>query len=145
MNRINKRKYTPKQIRFCKEYLVDCNATAAAIRAGYSRKTAKEMGHENLTKPHIAELLKKAQDVLAKRSEISVDWIIRRLRKNHRLAMEKGDIGQSNRALELIGKHLGMFKSKPQETTAMTYHVVTGISGPPGSKLKEKHSLTLAP
>lgn len=44
---------TPKQQKFCDEYLIDCNATQAAIRAGYSKKTAKAIGQENLTKPII--------------------------------------------------------------------------------------------
>lgn len=44
---------TPKQKRFCDEYLIDTNATQAAIRAGYSEKTAKVIGAENLTKPDI--------------------------------------------------------------------------------------------
>ena len=44
---------TPKQKRFCDEYLIDCNATQAAIRAGYSEKTAKQIGTENLSKPDI--------------------------------------------------------------------------------------------
>lgn len=44
---------TKKQKRFCDEYLIDCNATQAAIRAGYSPKTAKSIGQENLTKPDI--------------------------------------------------------------------------------------------
>lgn len=44
---------TPKQKRFCDEYLIDCNATQAAIRAGYSEKTAYSIGNENLNKPEI--------------------------------------------------------------------------------------------
>ena len=44
---------TPKQKRFCDEYLIDCNATQAAIRAGYSEKTAKQIASENLSKPDI--------------------------------------------------------------------------------------------
>ena len=44
---------TPKQKRFCDEYLIDCNATQAAIRAGYSAKTAYSIGEENLRKPDI--------------------------------------------------------------------------------------------
>lgn len=44
---------TEKQKRFCDEYLIDCNATQAAIRAGYSKKTAKSIGQENLTKHDI--------------------------------------------------------------------------------------------
>lgn len=44
---------TKKQKRFCDEYLIDCNATQAAIRAGYSKKTAYSIGQENLNKPEI--------------------------------------------------------------------------------------------
>ena len=42
-----------RQKKFCDEYLIDCNATQAAIRAGYSPKTAKSIGNENLTKPDL--------------------------------------------------------------------------------------------
>ena len=51
---------TPKQERFVAEYLLDMNATAAAIRAGYSRKSASAIGNENLKKPEISEAIKKA-------------------------------------------------------------------------------------
>lgn len=44
---------TARQEQFCREYLIDMNATQAAIRAGYSENSAKEIGCENLTKPHI--------------------------------------------------------------------------------------------
>lgn len=50
---------TEKQKRFCEEYLIDLNATQAAIRAGYSERTAKETGCENLTKPNIQEYINK--------------------------------------------------------------------------------------
>ena len=71
---------TPKQKRFCEEYVVDLNATQAAIRTGYSENTAKEQGYENLTKPHIqeyvAELKRKASEAL----EISHIDLLRRLK-----------------------------------------------------------------
>lgn len=50
-------KLTAKQERFCEEYIIDLNATKAAIRAGYSEKTAYSIGQENLTKPEIIERL----------------------------------------------------------------------------------------
>ncbi len=50
---------TPKQQRFCDEYLIDLNATQAAIRAGYSKKTAKQIGQENLTKLDLKEYIEK--------------------------------------------------------------------------------------
>ena len=54
---------TPKQKKFCVEYLIDLNATQAAIRAGYSKKTAYSIGNENLNKP---EIQKKIQDIRQK-------------------------------------------------------------------------------
>ncbi len=57
---------TPKQQRFVEEYLIDLNATQAAIRAGYSEKTANEIGAENLAKPSIAKAIQDAlKDVLS--------------------------------------------------------------------------------
>ena len=50
---------TAKQQRFCDEYLIDLNATQAAIRAGYSKKTARVIGQENLTKPAIRDYIEK--------------------------------------------------------------------------------------
>ena len=52
-------KMTSKQQRFCDEYLIDLNATQAAIRAGYSKKTAGVIAAENLKKPYIAEYIEK--------------------------------------------------------------------------------------
>lgn len=52
-------KLTAKQQRFCDEYLLDLNATQAAIRAGYSEKTARVIACENLTKPYIQEYIEK--------------------------------------------------------------------------------------
>lgn len=52
-------KLTAKQQRFCDEYLIDLNATQAAIRAGYSPKTARMIANENLTKPYIKEYIEK--------------------------------------------------------------------------------------
>lgn len=58
---LNKQKLTPKQKKFVQEYLKCGNATEAAIKAGYSKKTARIIGCENLTKPNIAELLETKQ------------------------------------------------------------------------------------
>lgn len=67
---------TAKQELFAKEYIVDLNATQAAIRAGYSENTAKEMGYENLTKPHVAEFIQQKMDERSKRLEITADMIL---------------------------------------------------------------------
>ena len=53
-------KLTPKQARFVQEYLTDSNPTQAAVRAGYSAKTARVIGHENRTKLNVAAAIEKA-------------------------------------------------------------------------------------
>ena len=81
MGTSERKKLTNKQRMFVKEYLVDLNATQAAIRSGYSKKTAKETGYENLTKPHIAEEIQGAMQAREKRTEISADWTLREIHK----------------------------------------------------------------
>lgn len=67
---------TPKQERFVAEYQVDFNATQAAIRAGYSPRSAKAIGQENLTKPDIQTALRAAMDQAAQRLEITRDRVL---------------------------------------------------------------------
>ncbi len=67
----------PRQERFVQEYLIDLNATQAAIRAGYSEKTARFIGHENLTKPNIQAAISQAQKDRAERVGISADRALR--------------------------------------------------------------------
>jgi phage terminase small subunit len=70
---------TDKQQRFIEEYLVDLNATQAAIRAGYSEDTAYSIGWENLKKPEISAAIEEAQKARAQRTEINADWVLKRL------------------------------------------------------------------
>jgi phage terminase small subunit len=72
---------TPKQKRFVEEYLIDLNATQAAIRAGYSPHTAKEIGAENLTKPNIEAAIMKAQAERSRRTGINADRVLQELAK----------------------------------------------------------------
>ncbi|MBB6218672.1 phage terminase small subunit [Anaerosolibacter carboniphilus] len=72
-------KLTPKQKIFCDEYLVDLNATQAAIRAGYSERTAKEVGYENLTKPHIQKYIDERMKNRQQRTEITQDKVLQEL------------------------------------------------------------------
>lgn len=69
-------KLTAKQQKFADEYLVDLNATQAAIRAGYSKKTAKVIGNENLTKPDIERYIAIKQKEISKETGITRDrWL----------------------------------------------------------------------
>lgn len=72
---------TAKQERFVAEYLIDLNATQAAIRAGYSKKTAKQVGSENLTKPDIQAAVSDAQAKRSKRTEVTQDRVLAELAK----------------------------------------------------------------
>lgn len=118
---------TAKQQRFVDEYLIDLNATQAAIRAGYSAKTAGAIGNENLQKPAIAAAIMDAKDARAERTEVTAEWVVERLVENHNRAMQaepvldgrgnptgvyRYDGGVANKALELLGKHAGMFTDK---------------------------------
>lgn len=66
-----------KQRAFVREYLIDLNATQAAIRAGYSKKTANVIGPENLAKPCIQEEIQKAIKKREERTEISQDRVLK--------------------------------------------------------------------
>lgn len=70
---------TQKQRLFVDEYLIDLNATQAAIRAGYSKRTAGQIGDENLKKPQIAQAIKEAMDSRSKRVQINADYVLNRL------------------------------------------------------------------
>ena len=84
------KKLTPKQILFVGEYLIDLNATQAAIRAGYSGKTAQRIGSENLLKPVVAAALAEALTARGQRTAVSADDVVREIT---RLAMfDIGDL-----------------------------------------------------
>lgn len=140
---------TKKQKRFVEEYLIDLNATQAAIRAGYSPDTAGSIGGENLQKPEISTAIAKAMAERSRRTGISADRIIQELAKialvnpgkiiniddasiredateddlaavqSIKVKQSYSDTGEMTerevrmadkiRALELLGKHLGMF------------------------------------
>jgi phage terminase small subunit len=72
-------KLTAKQAQFVREYLIDLNATQAAIRAGYSKKTAASVGAENLRKPQIASAVAEATKARAEETGIDAAWVLRRL------------------------------------------------------------------
>ena len=74
-------KLTPKQAMFCKEYLVDLNATQAAIRSNYSKKTAGRIGQQNLQKVDIQAEIQKMMDKRADKVEITADKVLTEISK----------------------------------------------------------------
>lgn len=136
-------KLTDKQTAFVREYLVDLNATQAAIRAGYSERTASRIGPQLLGKTCVREAIEKAQAKRARRVEVTQDYVLSNLvevvertmqrapvldRKGEQVTDEEGravwtfDAKGANKALELLGKHLGIFTDK----------VKAEVSGPDG-------------
>ena len=70
---------TPLQSAFVDEYLIDLNATQAAIRAGYSVDTARQIGCENLAKPDIADAIAVAKEKRSEQTGIDAAWLLTRL------------------------------------------------------------------
>lgn len=140
---------TKKQKRFIEEYLIDLNATQAAIRAGYSPDTAKAIGCENLTKPDIRAHIDRATAERSKRTGVNADRVVQELAKiafvnateviDPKTATVREDalpedtaaiqsvkvktfgedglereikMADKLKALEMLGRHLGMFKDK---------------------------------
>ncbi len=108
---------TPKQKRFVAEYLVDLNATAAARRAGYSTKTADRIGPELLGKTCVSQAIQEAMRRRERRTEVTQDYVIGRLREiadKDAADTQDSELKYANkiRALELLGKHLGLFDKR---------------------------------
>ncbi|MBR1895399.1 MAG: terminase small subunit [Pyramidobacter sp.] len=108
---------TPKQARFVDEYLIDLNATAAAIRAGYSEKNARIVAAQNLTKINIQQVLAKRLKDRQQRTEITQDYVLHNLKSLADRSMQFDDAPHMQAAIkanELLGKHLGMFREAVQ-------------------------------
>lgn len=134
-------KLTPKQERFVAEYLIDLNATQAAIRAGYSKKTARQVGSRMLTNVDIEKAIQEAMIKREKRTDITADYVlntivdtIERCRQAKPVFDRKGDpvlvetpdgelaqayafdSGAVLKGTELLGKHLKLFTDKTEIT-----------------------------
>lgn len=132
---------TPKQEAFVREYLIDLNATQAAIRAGYSAKNADKIGSQLLGKTRVQEAIEAAKKELAKRVEVDQEYVVRiiletieRCRqavpvtdRSGKPIMERTPEGEIApvyafdaknvlKGAELLGKHLGIFIEKRELT-----------------------------
>lgn len=116
---------TAKQQLFVTEYLIDFNATAAAIRAGYSGNSATIIGHENLRKPNIQEAITEARNARSERVEWTADEILRDLKT---IATDRfTEVQHRLKAYELGGRHLGMFKDKLEHSGSLGVKIVNDI------------------
>lgn len=129
------KKLTERQERFCREYIIDYNATQAAVRSGYSKKAACTTASENLRKPNILARVRELQKEQRERLCITADWVIMSLVDVYEKCMQlqpvmvwdseqkkKVESGEyvfdskgALNALEMIGKHLSVFD--PKNTT----------------------------
>ena len=132
-------KMTAKQKMFCDEYLIDLNATQAAIRAGYSEKTANRIATENLSKPVIKEYIaarmaEKEDALIATQDEVLkyLTAVMRGEEKDERYNISAdGEISvvgvrqQSNqlKAAELLGKRYGLYVEKVQQDVDMELNI----------------------
>lgn len=137
---------TEKQKRFCDEYLIDLNATQAAIRAGYSKKTARNIAHEYLAKPHIKEYVDKRMQekedaLIATQDEILkyLTSVMRGQSQAEIVVIEGTGMGESAarrmmkapdekerlKAAEQLGKRYGLFTDKVNLEGAIPV-VITG-------------------
>lgn len=131
---------TAKQQRFCDEYLIDLNATQAAIRAGYSKKTAYSIGNENLSKPEIDSYIKKRMaekeaDLIADQDEVlkyltavmrggSSSSVLARDEIGADRVIEKPpDEKERLKAAELLGKRYGIFTDKVEQAVDMELNI----------------------
>jgi phage terminase small subunit len=112
--RDTKNPLTEKQQAFIVEYLIDRNATQAAIRAGYSKASAGQRGFECLNNPIIRAKIDAALEASAQRVEIDRDWVLSRAKD----MAEDAEASNRDRlkAMELICKLLGLFEQQQQDT-----------------------------
>lgn len=142
-------KFTERQQRFIDEYLVDLNATQAAIRAGYSERTASAQASRLLTNVNIRARIEELKKTRADRLNLDAYWVLKRLMDISDRAMQaeplmewdhseqqlvpsgeyQFDSSGANRATELIGKHLGMFKETVKHEGAVNVTFIDDIGG----------------
>jgi phage terminase small subunit len=120
---------TDKQKKFCDEYLIDLNATQAAIRAGYSEKTAYSIGDENLRKPELQEYIQKRQKEGQERAEITRGDIIDQLKSIGFVDLDVDNIKATDKikALELMARMLGLDKPETENDTGIIAELLKGL------------------
>ena len=98
---------TSKVVRWIDEYLIDLNGAAAAVRAGYSPKSARSIAHENLTKPHILAAIQARQAAMAKELQITRQGVIRGLLDAVEMGRHQQNPAAMVGALREVSKILG--------------------------------------
>ena len=113
-----------RQRLFCEEYIVDLNATQAALRAGYKTKYPNRIGFQLMENQAIRIAIDGLRAQRATNSDVTKDFVLRGIQKAILMAEEKENLGALLRGHELLARHLGMFIER------------TEISGPDGEAIK---------
>lgn len=113
---------TPKQILFAHEYIKHFNATKAALDAGYSEKTAAQIGHKLLNKPHIMQYVATLMEDRVKVAKVDAQWVLDKAVMVFDLAIEYGDLKSANSALVTIGKHVDVQAFEKELKVEITQH-----------------------
>ena len=115
-----------KQKQFCEEYIIDLNGTQAAIRAGYSAKTANEQAAQLLAKLSIQEYIQKIKNKRSERVKYSQDELMRDIlevknrcmqanpvldKEGNETGIWKFDSNGANKALDMLAKHVGFYET----------------------------------
>ncbi len=109
------KKLTAKQQTFVNEYLIDLNATQAAVRAGYSEKTAQQTGSENLLKPVIKNAIQEAMDKRSQKTEITAEFVLKGIKDLTQKVELSDSPAAAYKGYELLGKHLKLFTDRIEE------------------------------
>ena len=114
-------KLTKKQKAFVQAYKTNGgNGTQAAIKAGYSEKTAREIAKENIAKPYIKEVLAEHEKQMQEKYNYTVDDMVKELNEELINARAVGNVTASLKAIELKGKAFGLFVDKVEQNTNIT-------------------------
>lgn len=105
-----------KRERFCQEYVKDLNATQAYIRAGYSENGAAQSAEKLLRNTEVRARIAELQAKLSQKLEITQEKVLRDLEQIRTEALKEGAFGPAARAVELQGKHIGMWPNKVEAT-----------------------------
>ena len=105
---------TTKQAAFVREYLIDLNATQAAIRAGYSAKTAGRVAGQVMQKPAVQRALRKAMNERSEKTEITAEYVLKTIKDTIEKSKTENlyDPKSVLKGCELLGRHLGLFNDK---------------------------------
>jgi phage terminase small subunit len=113
---------TPKQLKFIREYMIEPNATQAAIKAGFSGSTGSQL----LAKPHIKAALAEQLNAQLSALSINADWVLSRLKHEALYTGENASHGARVAALAQLAKILSMYVPAPSETSKVNFFINIG-------------------